>query len=385
MTSIPIRCYDKSGATTLFSRGYSPHYDSISYEPLKEKIFHSIAAQETKAFIEIDEDTYLYPVFLDVTGCVVVFGPITVNAMDFKEIQTYASVRGIEIERSVYRQNSLSTVLSIIAMLYLLRYQETLDEASLFPTNDEDIQTFIIRAKTNQLIEMEHEHSGLAYDLEKKYFQQITNGGQDSLDNQPQMLLSPTLTGKLAKNPLKQFEYMICSAITLTTRAAIDGGLAPSSAYALSDMYLQRLEACKSISEMIKLQGEMKVHFTQQVHVTRLKRYETSYVEKCKVFINQHLNKPFNLNDVAEAISINKNYLSRLFTQEEGMSIMQYARKKRIEAGANMLKFSDESIARIAEYLCFPSQSHFGKVFKDIMNMTPQKYRASYQTIELSR
>jgi len=382
MTSIPSRCIDQTGRA-VFVRGYSSHSDPASYEPLIDRILQHISVEETKAFIEIDEEIYLYPVFIDVSGYIIMFGPLTVNGIYFEKIYAYALARGIELARSIARQNSLSSVISMVATLHMLRYNEMLDEASLFPVSDEDMQTFLIKNKTIQLIQMEQENSGFAYDLERKYFQQIRNGTQETLHSQSPSQLNPNLVGKLAKHPLKQFEYMICSAIALTTRAAIDGGLEPSTAYAMSDMYLQRLEGCKNIPEMIKLQGEMKVHFTQQVHTTRIKRYETSYVEKCKVFIEQHLNTPFSLDDVADAININKSYLSRLFTSEEGITIMQYARNKRIEAGANMLKYSDESIAAISEYLCFPSQSHFGKVFKDIMRMTPQKYRALYQTVKL--
>jgi len=62
---------------------------------------------------------------------------------------------------------------------------------------------------------------------------------------------------------------------------------------------------------------------------------------------------------------------------------MGYARKKRIEAAANMLKFSDEKISAIAIYLTFPSQSHFVKVFKELMGKTPKQYRDSNQKYEI--
>ena len=59
---------------------------------------------------------------------------------------------------------------------------------------------------------------------------------------------------------------------------------------------------------------------------------------------------------------------------------MHYTRKKRIEAAANMLKYSQESIITIANYLCFPSQSHFTAVFKEFKGITPQKYRETEQS-----
>lgn len=54
----------------------------------------------------------------------------------------------------------------------------------------------------------------------------------------------------------------------------------------------------------------------------------------------------------------------------------------RIERAANLLIYSEESIPRIAEYVNFPSQSYFGKIFKAKKNMTPRQYRESYKPTE---
>jgi len=45
--------------------------------------------------------------------------------------------------------------------------------------------------------------------------------------------------------------------------------------------------------------------------------------------------------------------------------------------------YSDKTISAISETLCFSTQSHFGNLFKQIMGMTPLKYRAANQVIEV--
>ena len=47
----------------------------------------------------------------------------------------------------------------------------------------------------------------------------------------------------------------------------------------------------------------------------------------------------------------------------------------RVERAVNLLVYSDESIPDIAEYVNFPSQSYFGRVFKERKGMTPKQYR----------
>jgi AraC-like DNA-binding protein len=220
------------------------------------------------------------------------------------------------------------------------------------------------------------------YDQDRMYLQRIRSGDVEAILRCREQQ-EETPFDRLAKPPLKQYEYQVCAAITLAAYAAIEGGLDPASAYALNDLYLRRLARCRERSEMRQLSDEMELLFAEQVSRVRLAHSGVSYVEKCKLFIDQHLGIPFTLDDIAAALNINKSYLSRRFAQEAGMRIMEYARTKRIESAASMLKYSDQTISAISAYLCFPTQSHFGKLFKDMMGITPLKYRTANQIIEM--
>ena len=61
------------------------------------------------------------------------------------------------------------------------------------------------------------------------------------------------------------------------------------------------------------------------------------------------------------------------------MTLQQYVIRERCAHAANMLKYSDYSISLIAEYFCFSTQSHFGRVFKEYSGMTPLEYRNRYK------
>lgn len=221
------------------------------------------------------------------------------------------------------------------------------------------------------------------YTSDRLYLHRIRSGDTEAILRYRECEDEPSL-GRVAESSLKQYEYQICAAITLAAYAAIEGGLDPASSYALNDLYLQRLERCKDALEMRQLHNEMELLFAQQVRLVRERHSGVSYVEKCKLFIDQHLGKPFTLDDIASALNVNKSYLSRRFAQEAGMRIMEYARTKRIESAASMLRYSDKTISAISAYFCFPTQSHFGKLFKDTMGITPLKYRAANQIIEVN-
>lgn len=81
-------------------------------------------------------------------------------------------------------------------------------------------------------------------------------------------------------------------------------------------------------------------------------------------------------------LGISASYLSRTFKRETGVILQEFINDVRVERAANLLIYSEESLPGIAEYVNFPSQSYFGKIFKQKMNMTPKQYRERYKPAE---
>ena len=48
----------------------------------------------------------------------------------------------------------------------------------------------------------------------------------------------------------------------------------------------------------------------------------------------------------------------------------------------NLLRFSNDSMIEIANRLSFSSQSHFIQQFREVVGMTPKKYRDTYYMME---
>lgn len=90
------------------------------------------------------------------------------------------------------------------------------------------------------------------------------------------------------------------------------------------------------------------------------------------------------LDDIAEKMGISPTYLSRLFSKEKGMPLQEYVLKVRVDRAANLLTYSDSSIAEIGDYVNFPSQSYFGRVFKKYTGLTPKQYRNAHKPREFT-
>ena len=99
---------------------------------------------------------------------------------------------------------------------------------------------------------------------------------------------------------------------------------------------------------------------------------------RAKDYIFKHLHGELRVSEIADVLGVHPNYLSTVFSREEGISIRQYICRERIRQSKNLLRYSRYSISEISGYLSFSSQSHFSSCFRKLTSMTPGEYRAKF-------
>ena len=110
-----------------------------------------------------------------------------------------------------------------------------------------------------------------------------------------------------------------------------------------------------------------------------------SYVKQAKEYIYKHLHEEIFIKDMAKALGISAEYLSRTFHKAEGITLKQYILDERIERAKNLLRFSDRSVSEIARYLAFSSSSHFADVFRKKTGKNPVRYRQDFSDAYIKR
>ena len=101
-------------------------------------------------------------------------------------------------------------------------------------------------------------------------------------------------------------------------------------------------------------------------------------MEQSKDYIFKHLHEKIRIQDIAEYLHLNANYLSELFRQCENVTLTDFILQEKVKLTRNLLAYSPYSYIEIATYLGFSSQSHLGKVFKKYTGMTLRQYREKY-------
>lgn len=92
-------------------------------------------------------------------------------------------------------------------------------------------------------------------------------------------------------------------------------------------------------------------------------------------YIDEHFKENITLDVLAELTHVSKYYLVHTFTQEYGISPINYLISRRIDEAKLLLKSDDYALAYISHVLGFSSPSYFSQTFKKITGMSPNEYR----------
>ena len=214
----------------------------------------------------------------------------------------------------------------------------------------------------------------LAYDREMLQYEYLKNGDERAIEYCHNSFRSDSV-GHLSDNPLRNQQYLFVCFTTVATRFVVEGGLEPETAYNISDIYIQRADHCTTPEEVNALQDELVHYYVRLMAGLRKQNRYSKPVVLCLDYIYDHLHEPLRLEQLAEEISLNPSYLSKLFKKEVGISVSGYIAQKKVEAAENLLKYSDYSYTEIGSYLAFSSHSHFISVFKKYTGKTPKEYR----------
>lgn len=175
--------------------------------------------------------------------------------------------------------------------------------------------------------------------------------------------------------PLEQAMVSCTTFVSLITRAAIEGGLSPESAYTLGDGYIQSIMQAKTVAEMGSITNTAYSDFVLRVHKGRQNPDVSPQIQRCCDYIELHLESDLALKTIAEEVGYTEYYLSRKFKKEVGINLHDYIRFARIERAKTLLNSTDLSVAHIAELLQFCSSSHFSRAFQSVTGQTPVQWK----------
>ena len=213
------------------------------------------------------------------------------------------------------------------------------------------------------------------YLAEQEMLRMVREGDLELVRHIDRMAVTGTM-GQLAQagDALRQMKNAVLVSVTLFSRAAIEGGLSPETAYKLCDRYFQNVEAAKSLSELTGVASTMNRDFVERVHAVRTQKLSREIEAACS-YIERHLEEELSISSLAAYAGYIEYYFSKKFKRELGLTPAEYIRKKRLAKAALLLRSTDLDAQQIASRLQFCSQSYFTDCFRKEFGVSPTKYR----------
>jgi len=98
--------------------------------------------------------------------------------------------------------------------------------------------------------------------------------------------------------------------------------------------------------------------------------------ERCKNYIDQHLNEKICLDTLAEHTKVTNSYMCKQFKKHTGMTIVEYINQHRINGAKKLLlERLDSKVIDIAYECGFQSLSQFNRTFQRFVSTSPTSYR----------
>lgn len=335
-------------------------------------IFSNSLDMNWAAFYEMEKDELIYiyllgPVFTEVSAV-----PKKESALRRLSLSPQLKHRFMNLIET-FPLMGLSQYLQFAIMMHYCVTKEkitTSDFQYLEPPVQNTDYSKVSKISDNDIIDRRSNHL-----FEQRLMRMVEEGNIEYLAEQSRVSYTGMVGRMSNQDSLRQMKNMVNTSVVLCTRAAIRGGLAPEIAYILSDHYIQDIEACQNVTEVVQVNQAMKRDFIQRVHNHKMENSISSFAKMCCDYIDLHIEDEFSISDLAEYTGYTEHYIGRKFKAEMKISLKQYITQKKLAYAKLLLSDTTMSISDISEQLHFCSTSYFTKLFHDFTSMTPAEFR----------
>ena len=157
-----------------------------------------------------------------------------------------------------------------------------------------------------------------------------------------------------------------------------DGAYSAEVEALMSMLYTANLSQKGSDGEMMKYLLYtllLLVRKAAEQHIDPAKKEEQYWAKQIQEYSDAHYLEEITVAGIADALNLSRYYLSHVFKQALGYSPMQYVIRRRIGEAQSWLLMSEKSVTDIAYLVGYNSASNFNNAFRDMIGVSPQKYR----------
>ncbi len=173
--------------------------------------------------------------------------------------------------------------------------------------------------------------------------------------------------------------------------------------YLSMDLYFAMIrflrEMDRRVDEIDEKLGDINTLLKKQITVEEARCYLTAYLKELIHLRDHNTQKRYgkilreavayiddnydqediSLNKVAQTVGLSPNHFSSIFSQEIGMTFIEYLISRRMEKAKELLRTTQMRSSEVAYKVGYKDPHYFSSTFKKIQGMTPREYRTSCQ------
>ncbi|MGI6331852.1 MAG: response regulator transcription factor [Zhaonellaceae bacterium] len=161
--------------------------------------------------------------------------------------------------------------------------------------------------------------------------------------------------------------------VIIISRVLNNTGYNPAEVQNFKLTKFREMENLNSLEVFKEYLNQFKDDLLKLVNLSELSSAE--YSDLIISFINTHKADNISLSEISSYFHFSPCHISRLIRKKTGLTFPQYLNKIRLAEAKELLRNSDLDINVIASSVGYNEVSHFNRIFKKTLGLSPSKYR----------
>ena len=157
---------------------------------------------------------------------------------------------------------------------------------------DTSIDLNEIRALLHENAERRFIHPTHHEDMLRYYY--LQQGDMRAVD-EAMRTLNASMQGTLSKDSLRNMKYLFVVTVALAARFVVESGVPLEKSYAISDLYIQKMDLLGNESDIVQLVGECYRDYVNAVREHKKSNNYSKPIMICLNYIASHFNEKITL------------------------------------------------------------------------------------------
>lgn len=166
---------------------------------------------------------------------------------------------------------------------------------------------------------------------------------------------------------------MVCNRCVMAVRQEMEKLSLELKSIALGEVELRKKPSEKQINALNKRLNELGFEILDDQKQKQIEKIKNLLIQQVQA---KEIKEHFSIGEfLSKAVNKDYSYISRLFSEVEGITLEQYFILQKIEKAKELLVYGEMNTSEISYQLGYSSLSHLSSQFKKITGLTPSEFK----------